>query len=52
MFTLRGVARTVALGYQPNQLPGGPMTRTEGGLLPQPPYTVYDGACLHLRVYI
>ena len=44
------VAHTVPLVYQPTQLPGGTMTRPEGALLPLPPYTVYDGACLHLRV--
>ena len=50
MCQLGEVARTVPLGYQPTQLPGGPMTRPKGALLPQPPYTVYDCACLHLRV--
>ena len=44
------VAHTVPLVYQPDQLPGGTMTRPKGALLPLPPYTVYDGACLHLRV--
>ena len=41
---------TVPLVYQPTQLPGSTMTRPEGALLPPPAYTVYDGACLHLRV--
>ena len=44
------VAHTVPLVYQPIQLPGGTMTRPEAALRPLPPYTVYDGACLHLRV--
>ena len=51
MRRLGEVAHTVPLGYQPTQLPGGPLTRPEGALLPLPPYTVHDGACLHLRVY-
>ena len=44
------VANTVPLVYQPTELPGGTMTRPERALHPLPPYTVYDGACLHLRV--
>ena len=44
------VTHTVLLVYQPTQLPTGTMTRPEGALLPLHPYTVYDGACLHLRV--
>ena len=44
------VAHTVPLVYQPTQLPGGMMIRPEGALLPLPPYTVYDGARLHIRV--
>ena len=44
------VLHTVPLVYQPTQLPGGTMTRPEGALLPLPPYTVYNGACLHLGV--
>ena len=44
------VAHTVPLVYQPIQLPGGTMTCPEGALLTLPPSTVYDGACLHLRV--
>ena len=44
------VARTVPLVYQPTQLPGGPVTRPKGALLPLSPYTLYDGACLHLPV--
>ena len=44
------VAHTVPLVYQPDQLPGRPMTRPEGALLPLPPYTVYDCACLQLRL--
>ena len=44
------VVHTVPLVYQPAQLPGGTMTRPEGALLCLTPYTVYDGACLHLRV--
>ena len=44
------VIDTVLLVYRPTQLPGGTMTRPEGALLPLPPYTVYDGACSHLRV--
>ena len=35
---------------QPTQLPGGPMTHSTGALLPLPPYTMYDGASLQLRV--
>ena len=50
MRQLGELACTVLLGYQARQLPGGPITRPEGTLLPLPPYTVYDGACLHLRV--
>ena len=46
----REVAHTVSLVYQPTQLPAGKMTPPEGALLCLPPYTVYDGACLHLRV--
>ena len=45
-----GAAHTVPLVYQPTQLAGGTMTRPEGALLPLPPYTVYDDACLQLRV--
>ena len=40
------VARTVLLGYQHSQLPGGMQIRPERGLLPTYPYTVYDGAFL------
>ena len=50
MRQLGEVAHTVRLVYKPTQLPEGTMTRPEGALLPLPPYTVYDGACLHLRV--
>ena len=50
MLQLGEVAHTVPLVYQPTQLPGGTMTQPEGALLPLPPYSVYDGACLHLRV--
>ena len=50
MRQLREEARTILLVYQLTQLPGGPMTGPEGALLPLPPYTVYDTACLHLRV--
>ena len=50
MRQLGKVAQTVPLVYQPTQLPGGPMTGLEGALLPLPPYTVYDVACIHLRV--
>ena len=50
MRQLGGVAHTVPLLYRPTQLPGGTITRPEGALLPLPPYTVYNGACLHLRV--
>ena len=44
------VAHTVPLVYQLTPLPVGTMTRPEGALLPLPPYTVCDGARLHLRV--
>ena len=44
------VPHIVLLVYQPTQLPGGTMTRPEGALPPLPPYTMYNGACLHLRV--
>ena len=44
------VTRTVPLVYQPTQLPEGTMTRPEGASFPLPPYIVYDGACLRLRV--
>ena len=50
MRPLGEVTHTVSLVYQPTQLPGGTMTRPEGALLRLPPYTVYDGVCLHLRV--
>ena len=50
MRQLGEVVHTVPLVYQPTQLPGGTMTRPEGALLPLTPYTVYDGACLQLRV--
>ena len=44
------VVLTVPIGYQHMQLPRGTMTRPEGALLLQPPYTVYDAACVHLCV--
>ena len=50
MRQLGEVTDTVSLVYQPTQLPGGMIKRPEGELLPLPPYIVYDGACLHVRV--
>ena len=50
MRQLGDVAHTVPLVYQPTQLPAGTMTCPKGALLPLHPYTMYDGACFHLRV--
>ena len=41
------VARTVPLGYQPTQLPGGTMTPPEGAILPFNPLT----PCMTVHVY-